>query len=188
MAADAKKAFRAAVKRTNTMRKADGKTSVTCPASRHAQMIAELIGRRSFAMVHDEPEHCAASILSAVGSLYEARLMIAMGVSLTEDEADALLRAADYMSEDGASMPVADAARIAAVLRSMAITHGSSPAAADLCRKCGGAMKPGKAIAQTVECSDEGTCSPAGPGMLVDCMKCERCGWSVSAGENDDGS
>lgn len=50
------------------------------------------------------------------------------------------------------------------------------------CRKCGGAMKPGKAMAQTMDCSDEGTCSPAGPGKLIDCMKCERCGWSVTAG------
>ncbi|GAB3763660.1 hypothetical protein GCM10028796_17560 [Ramlibacter monticola] len=50
------------------------------------------------------------------------------------------------------------------------------------CRKCGGAMKPGKAMGQTMDCSDEGTCSPAGPGKLIDCMKCERCGWSVTAG------
>lgn len=49
------------------------------------------------------------------------------------------------------------------------------------CRKCGGAMKPGKAMQQTVDCSDEGTCSHAGPGRLIDCMKCERCGWSVTA-------
>ena len=50
------------------------------------------------------------------------------------------------------------------------------------CRKCGGAMKPGKAMQQTVDCGDEGTCSPAGPGVLIDCMKCERCGWSVTPG------
>lgn len=53
------------------------------------------------------------------------------------------------------------------------------------CRKCGGAMKPGKAMGQTVECSDEGTCSPAGPGKLIDCMKCEVCGWSVTAGAGE---
>lgn len=50
------------------------------------------------------------------------------------------------------------------------------------CRKCGGAMKLGKAMGQTLDCSDEGTCSPAGPGKLIDCMKCEACGWSVTAG------
>lgn len=50
------------------------------------------------------------------------------------------------------------------------------------CRKCGGAMKPGKAMGQTMDCSDEGTCSPAGPGKMVDCMKCMKCRWSVSVG------
>lgn len=50
------------------------------------------------------------------------------------------------------------------------------------CRKCGGAMKLGKAMGQTLDCSDEGTCSPAGPGKLIDCMKCEACGWSVTSG------
>jgi hypothetical protein len=49
------------------------------------------------------------------------------------------------------------------------------------CRKCGGPMKPGKAMGQTLDCGDEGTCSPAGPGVVIDCMKCERCGWSVTS-------
>lgn len=51
----------------------------------------------------------------------------------------------------------------------------------DSCRKCGGFMKPGKAMGQTFAISNEGTCSPAGPGVLVDCMKCAECGWSVEA-------
>lgn len=49
------------------------------------------------------------------------------------------------------------------------------------CRKCGGAMKPGIATGQTVICGDEGTCSPAGPGYVQQCLKCEACGWSVTA-------
>lgn len=48
------------------------------------------------------------------------------------------------------------------------------------CRKCGGQMRPGKAIAQTFDCSDEGTMSPGGPGKLVDCLKCEACGASTT--------
>lgn len=48
------------------------------------------------------------------------------------------------------------------------------------CRKCGGQMSPGKAIAQTFDCSDEGTMSPGGPGKLVDCLKCEACGASTT--------
>lgn len=127
MADDAKRTFRAAVKRCNTARKADGKTVVTCPASRHAQMIAELIGRHSFAMVQDEPEHCAQSILAAVAALFEAREMIAKGVRFTEDEVDALWRAADYIG-GGGSIGLIQAKRIEYILRALAITHGSSPA------------------------------------------------------------
>lgn len=53
-------------------------------------------------------------------------------------------------------------------------------ALARMCRKCGGQMRPGKAIAQTFDCSDEGTMSPGGPGKLVDCLKCEACGASTT--------
>lgn len=49
-----------------------------------------------------------------------------------------------------------------------------------VCRKCGGTMRPGIAIAQTFDCGDEGTCSPGGPGRVVECMKCANCGWSVT--------
>lgn len=49
------------------------------------------------------------------------------------------------------------------------------------CRKCGGEMKPGIATGQTVDCGDEGTCSPAGPGFVQSCLKCSACGWSVAA-------
>lgn len=124
MAGDDKKQLREAVKRANRMRKADGKTCVTCPASRHAQMIAELIGRQSYAMVHDEPMNCAESILSAVGSLYEARLLVAKNLSLTAREVEALHAAADYMGADSASMPTIQAELIAATLRSIAMTRG----------------------------------------------------------------
>lgn len=55
------------------------------------------------------------------------------------------------------------------------------------CRKCNGLMQPSKAIDQTYTGSPDFiggavvTMSPGGPGRLVDCMKCEACGWSVSA-------
>ncbi len=49
------------------------------------------------------------------------------------------------------------------------------------CGKCGGRLKPGIAMGQTVYCGDEGTMSPAGPGFVIDCLKCEACGWSVTA-------
>lgn len=49
----------------------------TCPASRHAQMIAEsLYQTGEYAMLNDEPEHCAGSIASVVNSLYQARTFL----------------------------------------------------------------------------------------------------------------
>lgn len=56
----------------------------------------------------------------------------------------------------------------------------------DKCRKCGGQMKPSKAIAQTytgIADFPDGevvTMSAGGPGKLIDCMKCVKCGWSVT--------
>ena len=54
------------------------------------------------------------------------------------------------------------------------------------CKKCGGTMKPSKAIEQTYTGSPDFvggpvvTMSAGGPGKLVDCLKCEKCGWSVT--------
>lgn len=72
---------------------------------------------------------------------------------------------------------------------------GYSPghAAAPGCRKCGGQMKPGKAIAQTFTGTPEWpgaeavTMSAGGPGKLVDCEKCEDCGHSVTTGSVSNG-
>ena len=56
-----------------------------------------------------------------------------------------------------------------------------------VCPRCGGPMKPSKAIAQTwmgePEWSGATICtmSPGGPGRLIDCLKCEKCGHSVSS-------
>lgn len=50
------------------------------------------------------------------------------------------------------------------------------------CRRCGGPMAPGIATVQTYSTSHEGTCSPAGLGRLMPCLKCSACGHSVSAG------
>lgn len=124
---DDKKLFRAAKKRADKHRKGDGKTCVTCPASRHAQMIAEAVGaRRPYPMLQEEPEHCAGSILSAVGSLYEARLLLAQGRTLTATECAALREAADYLEGDGVSMPAMRADVIAITLRHIADQHGAA--------------------------------------------------------------
>lgn len=46
----------------------------TCPASRHLHLIAETLAKRKpYAMLHDEPEHCAVSMLSVLESLWKAR-------------------------------------------------------------------------------------------------------------------
>jgi|LakMenEpi03Aug12_release.lakeMendotaPanAssembly.Ray.scaffolds.fasta_scaffold03608_28 hypothetical protein len=55
-----------------------------------------------------------------------------------------------------------------------------------VCQRCGGTMKPSKAIAQTYGGSPDFaggpvvTMSPEGPGKLIDCLKCERCGHSIT--------
>ena len=55
------------------------------------------------------------------------------------------------------------------------------------CRRCGGEMRPGKAMQQTFTGApdfpgkDVVTLSPGGPGVLVDCLKCSQCGHSVTA-------
>lgn len=54
--------------------------------------------------------------------------------------------------------------------------------------KCGGEMRLGKAIEQTYSGEPDFpggevvTMSPAGPGKLVDCLKCSECGKSYSLG------
>jgi len=55
------------------------------------------------------------------------------------------------------------------------------------CKKCGGAMAPGKAMQQTwtgsLDFPDEKhyvTISPGGSGKLIECMKCKGCGWSMT--------
>jgi hypothetical protein len=46
----------------------------TCPASRHLHMIAEALATgRDYPMLREEPEHCAASMLSVLESLWKAR-------------------------------------------------------------------------------------------------------------------
>lgn len=58
--------------------------------------------------------------------------------------------------------------------------------ASGTCRKCGGVMGPGKAIGQTYRGTPDFpggevvTMSPGGPGKLMDCWKCESCGWSTT--------
>ena len=57
------------------------------------------------------------------------------------------------------------------------------------CRRCGGEMRPGKAIAETYTGTADFsgkeivTLSPGGPGVIVDCLKCCRCGHSVTPNE-----
>ena len=54
------------------------------------------------------------------------------------------------------------------------------------CRRCSGAMLPSKAIAQTYGGSPDFaggpvvTMSQEGPGRMIDCLKCERCGHSIT--------
>ena len=57
-----------------TVRKARRFPDTTCPASRHVQLMAEgLLKKSGYPMLTDEPEHCAASMLAACANLYDAR-------------------------------------------------------------------------------------------------------------------
>lgn len=53
------------------------------------------------------------------------------------------------------------------------------------CKKCGGSMMRGIAIEETFSGEPDFpgheavTLSASGPGKLVSCLKCEKCGWSV---------
>ena len=57
------------------------------------------------------------------------------------------------------------------------------------CKKCGGEMRKGVAMAQTCTGRTPNapkdhvfTMSLGGPGQLVGCLKCKQCGWSVTGG------
>ena len=46
----------------------------TCPASRHAAMIAEaLVGGETYLMLSEEPKYCGETIAAVVASLWETR-------------------------------------------------------------------------------------------------------------------
>lgn len=95
-----------------------------------------------------------------------------------------------HQSSDAVHATARDAIR--AAMRELAPASPVSQSAAVVdtgkCRKCGASMKPGQAIEQTFRgvpdfpgTTDVMTVSPGGPGHLVDCEKCESCGWSVTA-------
>ena len=59
------------------------------------------------------------------------------------------------------------------------------------CPKCGGTLRPGKALVNGWSgCDDMGEICTVSLdpriSKMIDCMKCEKCGWSVSAGENQE--
>ncbi len=60
-----------------------------------------------------------------------------------------------------------------------------------LCLRCGGVMRPGKAILNTCTGIPDFpgqeivTLSPGGPGIMVDCLKCCQCGQSRFPGDGD---
>ena len=70
------KARMAALKRRAT--RARNASLVTCPASRHMHLMAlALADGRPYPMLTEEPQHCAESMLAAIGALWEARAELA---------------------------------------------------------------------------------------------------------------
>lgn len=57
----------------------------TCPASRHLHQMAEALAvRRPYPMLQDEPDHCAASMLAVLESLWKTRTAVAALVQVVE--------------------------------------------------------------------------------------------------------
>ena len=83
--------------------RAEAFPSHTCPASRHAHIMAETLAKgKEYAMFLEEPEHCADTLLAVIGSLWQARMKAAeLERQLAEAQKDAeryrWLRAQDYV-------------------------------------------------------------------------------------------
>ena len=98
------------------------------------------------------------------------------------------IKAYDEMGDSIGVFPDFDAAKAAAQAEyERRILAALTPAPQPTCRKCGGTMQPGHALAQTCTSGapddlggDAQTMSAGGPGALIDCRKCEDCGWSVT--------
>lgn len=64
----------------------DSNAGVTCPASRHAAMIAKaLIDGSGYPMLTDDPKHCGETIAAVVAALWEARALPSVGVTEPTD-------------------------------------------------------------------------------------------------------
>ena len=66
------------------------------------------------------------------------------------------------------------------------MTPDNTREALDKCPRCGGEIRPGKALSQTWTGKPDFpgheivTMSPGGPGRLIECLKCCDCGHSVT--------
>lgn len=70
------------------------------------------------------------------------------------------------------------------------LEENAARAAADRCRKCNGEMRLGTYLAQSLigvpdfpNDRHAVTVSPGGPGRLEPCLKCSKCGWSVTTAD-----
>ena len=68
-----KKRLKAAQKRAEKARN-PGPGMNTCPASRHAHLMADCLAKgKMYPMFIEEPEHCAETLYAVVAALWEAR-------------------------------------------------------------------------------------------------------------------
>lgn len=68
----------------------------TCPASRHVQLMAEGLSKDGYPMLQEDPKHCAGSLASVVGSLYEARSFLhSLGYTWTVVDGKSVWKKAD---------------------------------------------------------------------------------------------
>lgn len=72
--------------------RADAFPKHTCPASRHAHIMAETLAEgKEYAMFSEEPEHCADTLLAVIGSLWQARMHVATLERQLEDARQSVL-------------------------------------------------------------------------------------------------
>lgn len=100
--------------------------------------------------------------------------------SMTVAKARQRWEAVRKAAQDGDPAKMLDAVQgFQSIAETMFLTWGNT------CPKCGGTMRPGKAMGQTFTGlpdfdgdTSPVTLSPGGPGVLIDCVKCDACGHS----------
>lgn len=123
----------------------------TCPASRHAAMIAEGLAGEGYAMLSEEPQHCATTIAAVVESLWKARARVAELEALLADAYGAELNWKEIL-QDAALWQAQDDIGKSRVAE-MTATARATAAEAELARR-------GQGVRFYIDCEFDGHTGP----------------------------